>query len=36
MTYNTKLVRKEELPKKWEDLLTDPRWKGKNLALAGE
>lgn len=26
--YNTKLVRKEDLPKTWEDL-THPRWKGK-------
>lgn len=26
--YNTKLVKKEELPRTWEDLL-DPRWKGK-------
>ena len=26
--YNTKLVRKEDLPKTWEDLL-DPRWKGR-------
>jgi len=26
--YNTKLVKKEELPKIWEDL-THPRWKGK-------
>lgn len=26
--YNTKLVRKEDLPRTWEDL-TDPRWKGK-------
>ena len=26
--YNTKLVKKEELPKTWEDLL-DPTWKGK-------
>ena len=26
--YNTKLVKKEELPKTWEDLL-DPKWKGK-------
>jgi iron(III) transport system substrate-binding protein len=26
--YNTKLVKKEELPKQWEDLL-DPRWKGR-------
>jgi len=26
--YNTKLVKKEELPKAWEELL-DPKWKGK-------
>jgi iron(III) transport system substrate-binding protein len=26
--YNTKLVKKEELPKSWEDML-NPRWKGK-------
>ena len=26
--YNTKLVKKEELPKTWEDL-ADPKWKGK-------
>ncbi len=26
--YNTKMVRKEDLPKTWEDLL-DPKWKGK-------
>jgi iron(III) transport system substrate-binding protein len=26
--YNTKLVKKEDLPKTWEDLL-DPKWKGK-------
>ena len=26
--YNTKLIRKEDLPKTWEDL-TDPKWKGK-------
>jgi iron(III) transport system substrate-binding protein len=26
--YNTKMVKKEELPKTWEDLL-DPKWKGK-------
>lgn len=26
--YNTKLVKKEELPKSWDDLL-NPRWKGK-------
>jgi iron(III) transport system substrate-binding protein len=28
MAYNTRLVKKEELPKKYEDLL-DPRWKGR-------
>ena len=26
--YNTNVVKKEDLPKKWEDLL-DPKWKGK-------
>jgi iron(III) transport system substrate-binding protein len=26
--YNTKLVKKEELPKTWDDL-TDPKWKGR-------
>jgi len=29
--YNTHLIKKEDLPKKWEDLL-DPRWKG-NLGI---
>jgi len=33
MGYNTELVKKEDLPKKWEDLLTNPRWRNKNLAL---
>ena len=28
LAYNTKLVRKEELPKSYEDLL-NPRWKGR-------
>ena len=32
--YNTKLVKKEELPRRWEDLL-DPRWKGR-LAIEAE
>jgi iron(III) transport system substrate-binding protein len=32
--YNTKLVRKEDLPKTWEDL-RDPKWKGK-LAVEQE
>lgn len=33
MSYNTKTVKKEDLPKKWEDLITNPRWRGGNLAL---
>ncbi|MCZ6624551.1 MAG: extracellular solute-binding protein, partial [Deltaproteobacteria bacterium] len=33
MGYNTELVKKEDLPKKWEDLVTNPRWRNKNLAL---
>ena len=32
--YNTKLVKKEELPKTWEDL-TDPKWKGRLGIEAG-
>ncbi|HZR67655.1 MAG TPA: extracellular solute-binding protein [Burkholderiales bacterium] len=28
LAYNTRLVKKDELPKRWEDLL-DPRWKGR-------
>ena len=30
MGYNTKLVKSEDLPKSWDDLL-DPKWKGKIL-----
>lgn len=33
LAYNTKLVKKEDLPKKWEDLLTNPVWRNGNLAL---
>ena len=33
MSYNTKLVKKEDLPKQWDDLVTNPRWRGANLAL---
>ncbi len=33
MAYNTKLVKKEALPKRWEDLLTNPLWRNGNLAL---
>ena len=32
--YNTNLIKKSDLPKKWEDLL-DPRWKGK-LGIEGK
>lgn len=33
IVYNTNLVKKEELPKSWEDLL-DPKWKGKIIVEA--
>lgn len=33
MAYNTKLVKKEDLPRRWEDLLTGPLWRNGNLAL---
>ncbi|MDX1485514.1 MAG: ABC transporter substrate-binding protein [Alphaproteobacteria bacterium] len=33
LSYNTKKVKKEDLPKSWEDILTSKRWRGKNLAL---
>lgn len=31
--YNTKALKKEEMPKRWEELLTQPKLKGRNLAL---
>jgi iron(III) transport system substrate-binding protein len=31
--YNTKLVKKEDLPKTWEDLITNPAWHDGNLAI---
>jgi iron(III) transport system substrate-binding protein len=34
MAYNTKMVRKADLPRKWEDLVTNPKWRGGNLGLA--
>jgi len=34
MSYNTNLVKKEDLPKRWKDLLTNPRWREGKLALA--
>ncbi len=33
MSYNTALVDKQDLPKKWEDILTNQKWRGGNLAL---
>lgn len=33
MAYNTDLVKKEALPKTWDDLVNDPRWGGGNLGL---
>lgn len=32
-SYNTKKVKKADLPKTWDDILTSKRWHGKNLAL---
>jgi iron(III) transport system substrate-binding protein len=34
MAYNTNLVKKNELPKTWDDLVTDPKWRGGRLALS--
>lgn len=33
--YNTKLVKKDEVPKSYEDLL-DPKWKGKKISMDNE
>lgn len=33
LSYNTRMVKEEDLPKRWEDLLTNPKWRGGNLAL---
>jgi iron(III) transport system substrate-binding protein len=33
MSYNTNLVKKDELPKTWDDLLTDARWQGGQIAI---
>jgi iron(III) transport system substrate-binding protein len=33
MAYNTKALKKEDMPKKWDDLLTSPKFRGGNLAL---
>jgi iron(III) transport system substrate-binding protein len=34
MAYNKKLVKQDEMPKTWEEILTHPRWSGGNLAVA--
>lgn len=34
MAYNTDLVEKADLPKTWDDLLTNPRWRGGKIALS--
>lgn len=34
MGYNTKKVKPEELPKTWDDLLSDPRWRKGRFALS--
>ncbi len=33
MAYNTKKVKKEDLPKTWDDILTNPKWRNGDLAL---
>lgn len=33
MSYNTKKVDKKDLPKKWEDLITNTRWHGKKIGM---
>jgi iron(III) transport system substrate-binding protein len=33
MAYNTKALKKEDMPKKWDDLLTSTKFKAGNLAL---
>jgi iron(III) transport system substrate-binding protein len=34
MSYNTNLVKKADLPKTWDDLLTNPIWRNGHLALS--
>lgn len=36
MAYNTDKVKKADLPQSWDDLVTNPRWRGGNLALSNE
>jgi iron(III) transport system substrate-binding protein len=33
IAYNTKLVKKSQMPKRWEDLLSNPFWRKGNLAM---
>lgn len=34
MAYNTDLVKKADLPKTWDDLLENPRWRGSKIGLS--
>ena len=34
MSYNTDLVKKSDLPKTWDDLVQNPAWRGRKLALS--
>jgi iron(III) transport system substrate-binding protein len=34
MAYNTDMVKKEDLPKDWEDLLTNPYWRNGHFAVS--
>jgi iron(III) transport system substrate-binding protein len=34
MSYNTNLVKKDDLPKTWDDLLTNPRWRNGKIGIA--
>ena len=33
MSYNTNLVRQEDLPRKWDDILTNPAWHNRNIGV---
>ena len=33
MAYNTRYLKKEDMPKRWDDLLTNPKFRSGNLAL---
>lgn len=36
MAYNTDMVKKDELPRKWDDLLTNPRWRNGVLSISNQ